>query len=187
MSKELLALGFLLTGLALAFGLFATTPGLAQDAITPTPPAPTWTPGPAPVKTPVPTATAPSPAFTPQPEPSVPSPVEGAQITLHLKFAADWPWDQIGWPDLQTVVQWQDEQGKWRVVAGWRGALDRIESVDGQWTGQKSWWVAAAGLGTGPFRWLVYRADTGALLTISEPFRLPTMALQTAVVEVNLE
>ncbi len=186
MSKELLAFGFLLTSLVLAFGLFSTTtPGLAQNAITPTPPAPTWTPGPAPIKTPVPTATA--TPLAPSQQGETQQRADGAQITLHLRFPADWPWEQIGWQNLQTVVQWQDNQGKWRVVEGWRGALDRIESVDGQWTGQKSWWVAAAGLETGPFRWLIYRADTGALLTISEPFRLPATTLQTMVVAVSLD
>ncbi|MBN2004933.1 MAG: hypothetical protein JXA21_16360 [Anaerolineae bacterium] len=186
MSKELLAFGFVFAGLLLVFGFFSTTtPGLAQNAVTPTPPPPTWTPGPAPAKTPLPTATATRPASSPQA--AVPQAAEGAQIALQLNFPEDWLWEQIGWQNVHTVVQWQDEYGKWHVVEGWRGALDSIENVAGQWTGQKTWWASAASLGTGPFRWLVYRADTGALLAISEPFGLPATMLQTTIVEVNLD
>ncbi len=46
-----------------------------------------------------------------------------------------------------SVVQWQDVNGNWHDVEGWRGTLDS--------SGYIRWWVAAKDFGTGPFRWVI--------------------------------
>jgi hypothetical protein len=46
-----------------------------------------------------------------------------------------------------SVVQWQDVNGNWHDVEGWRGTLDS--------SGYIRWWVAARDFGTGPFRWVI--------------------------------
>jgi hypothetical protein len=80
-------------------------------------------------------------------------------IVLHEGSAGDGPG-----PDLWTVVQWQDTGGGWHDVQGWQGWLDG-ES--------KTWWVAPKDLGTGPFRWVVYRGRCGGVAGASGPFHLP--------------
>jgi hypothetical protein len=52
--------------------------------------------------------------------------------------------------------------------------------------GKKTWWVAGRDLGTGPFRWRVYRSEGGSLLATSEPFDLPGAVGATVTVEVVL-
>jgi hypothetical protein len=71
----------------------------------------------------------------------------GASIELMA-----WP------PGGMSVVQWQDVNGNWHDVEGWRGALDS--------GGRIRWWVAAKDFGTGPFRWVAGES-------VSEPFNLP--------------
>ena len=135
-----------------------------------------------------------SQALPPRPTPpgtaaptSEPEPEPGAALALQLHFPAAWPWAETSWQTLWTVVQWQDSQEQWRDVTGWQGGLDRVtvsgETVDG-W---KTWWVAEADLGKGPFRWVVYAAPAGGLLGVSEPFYLPAAVDQTGVVEMSLE
>ncbi len=72
---------------------------------------------------------------------------DGAAIALTA-----WP------PGSMSVVQWQDINGNWQDVDGWRGALDS--------GGHIRWWVAPKDFGSGPFRWVVGEAA-------SEPFHLP--------------
>lgn len=97
------------------------------------------------------------------------SPPDGALIELRI----DPPW-----PELWTMVQWQDPQGDWYNVDGWRGASNE--------EGRVLWWVAKEDLGTGPFRWLVYEEKDGRLLVTSESFDLPAHRLQVVVVEVTV-
>ena len=73
-------------------------------------------------------------------------------------------------------------RGYWRDVAGWQGTLDSVE--DG--AGTKTWWVAKNDLGRGPFRWRVYRSQTGWLLITSEQFYLPGLNGGAVTVEVSL-
>ena len=88
------------------------------------------------------------------------------------------PTDQTYW----TVVQWQDAQGVWRDVEGWRGEASHSEI---------SWWVAEKDFGKGPFRWAIYpeggpfieRVEGSVIyrkaqpmLAVSQPFFLPTGA-----------
>ena len=81
------------------------------------------------------------------------------------------------------MVQWQDPYtGKWRDVVGWQGTFDGVEDK----VGKKTWWVADGDLGTGPFRWRVYRTKGGSLLGTSEPFDLPGAAGAAVTVEVVL-
>jgi hypothetical protein len=79
-----------------------------------------------------------------------------------------------------ALVQWQDAQGVWRDVAGWRGEVTQGEVI---------WWVNEQDFGKGPFRWVIYprggpfleRVDGNtiyrtkqAILAVSQPFSLPT-------------
>lgn len=142
---------------------------------------------------PVPTATA-TPSPTPTPGPTLPrgptapaAPFSGAFIKLHVRFPQAWPWDKANWQKLHTIVQWQDPNGSWHDVAGWRGTLDNVEpTADGHMVGSKVWWLAAENFGTGAFRWQVHRDQAGPLLTTSEVFYLPTTMRRTLVIEVTL-
>jgi hypothetical protein len=89
-------------------------------------------------------------------------------LSLHLPAGTS----PTVWPQVWTVVQWQDAGGAWHDVAGWRGALD--EAAFG--SGKKTWVVADKDLGTGPFAWRVYARPGGDLLTASPPFRLPSVS-----------
>lgn len=79
---------------------------------------------------------------------------------------------------LWTVVQWQDSDGNWHDVEGWRGNLEA--------GGKKMWQVAAKDFGTGPFRWVVYQGQDGSELETSEPFTLPRQANEVVRVVVSL-
>jgi hypothetical protein len=114
------------------------------------------------------TSTASAGALPPRPTPaptSTPGSVtvigaNGAYIELQVSAAqSDW----------RTLVQWQDGQKNWHDVTTWQGALDEIKSG----VGVKTWWVAPADLGKGPFRWVVSDAKGGQVVTVSEAFNLP--------------
>ena len=79
---------------------------------------------------------------------------------------------------LGTVVQWQDSQGDWNDVDGWRSVL-REET--------QSWEVYRPEFGKGPFRWVVYRERTGELAGVSKPFFLPRNGGATVRVQVRLQ
>ena len=84
------------------------------------------------------------------------------------------------WQELWTVVQWQDHAGGWQNVEGWQGTLD---GVDGD-VGRKVWWVDDDDLGKGPFRWVVYLGQGGAVLIRSDSFHLPHRTGEVVVVDV---
>ncbi len=73
-------------------------------------------------------------------------------------------------PGGMSVVQWQDSNGDWQDIEGWRGTLDSA--------GRIRWWVAAKDFGSGPFRWVVGEAA-------SEPFNLPAVGAETVVVSLD--
>jgi hypothetical protein len=139
----------------------------------------------------------PSPAHALPPRPPTPtftdvasarSAPAGGSIELRVRFPAAWSGRGSPWQELWTVVQWQDPHtGTWREVEGWRGTLDGVGGEGGNVAGHKTWWVAQRDLGTGPFRWLVYRSKGGPLSVASEPFDLPAGSGGTVVVEVTLE
>jgi len=130
---------------------------------------------------PIPTVT-----LTPAPKPTSPPPT-GSFIELHVQFPRTWPWDEAHWQELWTVVQWQDDEGLWRNVEGWQGTLDDVAAGEGGGVvGYKTWWVARADSGKGPFRWVIYKSRGGAALATSESFYLPDAAGETVKVEVSL-
>ena len=127
-----------------------------------------------------PVATRP-PRSTPATKPIPPSPETqpgsaGAQIELRVKPVT------AGWPTLWTVVEWQDAKGKWHAVEGWHGGLD--EAAGGE--GTKTWWVYQRDLGKGLFRWIVLDRPDGRVLSVSEPFSLPSMSGQVTSVAARL-
>jgi hypothetical protein len=136
-----------------------TTPSLTQPALAAAPPRPTSEP-------------AGRPAGTGRSAPT------GGYIELHVQFPQTIR--ALGWQDLWTTVQWQDGRGNWHDVEGWRGTLDYV--ADG--VGVKTWWVAKAQLGAGPFRWRV--TEGGNPLVTSSPFDLPDAANEKVTVEVSL-
>ena len=117
----------------------------------------------------------PRPTPVPSPEPARPParvPV-GGHVELQVLWG-EWP----AQPDQAwTVVQWQDSFGGWHDVDGWQGTFDAGAT--------KSWWVAPADRGKGPFRWVVYDARAGKMLAASEPFHLPR-GDETVLVSVTL-
>ncbi len=118
------------------------------------------------------TAAAPStgPAILPpRPTPGVTATADpGGRITLTLVNAADSDW---------VVVEWQDGLGGWHLVEGWQGQPE---------AGTKTWWVAPADLGTGPFRWVVYDGPGGQRLAASAAFMLPAAAGQATPLSLTL-
>jgi hypothetical protein len=106
-----------------------------------------------------PPAAATSHALPPRPTPVVtatPAPMAGGVIGVRVVDAPS---------DLWTTVEWQDAAGRWHLVEGWQGTLDTNQI--------KTWWVAEADRGKGPFRWALYRRRGGARWSTSEPFYLP--------------
>ncbi len=102
----------------------------------------------------------PRPTPTPVPVPTSAAP-RGATIVLQTQVGA--------W----SVVQWQDVNGDWHDVDGWRGAVT---------DGTVVWWVAQKDFGTGPFRWVAYQSDGGAVMAASAPFTLPDAVNQRLLV-----
>jgi len=107
---------------------------------------------------------------------------EGALIELRMAFPATWAGLGIPWQALWTVVQWQDDRGRWQDVNGWQGNLDAV--VGGE--GRKTWWLPNSLRGKGPFRWQVYQVEGGRLLATSEPFDMPAAAGRKMTVELSL-
>lgn len=112
---------------------------------------------------------------------------KGSAIELHAQFPSTWPWNETDWQDLWTIVQWQGTDGAWHKVEGWQGTFDLVKvDGDGEVMGQKTWWVGTSDLGTGPFRWQVYRTKGGPLVATSAPFNLPDTSGLVVTVEVAL-
>jgi hypothetical protein len=170
---SILSLGIACALLALAFLPLLTPAALAE--LPPRPPTPTFTPQPKASPTPRP--------VTPQREREE----EGGTIELDARFDPSWPWESVHWQEPWTVVQWQDEWGYWRDVETWQGALDSVAiGEDGTVTGKKTWGVAQADLGKGPFRWVVLRRRGSWRLATSELFYLPARPGDVTQVDVTL-
>jgi len=107
----------------------------------------------------------------------------GGFIQLWVAFDPSWPAAGLAWQELWTVVQWQDEDGVWREVEGWQGALDGVEGTQG-W---KQWWFPGPFFGKGPFRWIVYAGKGGQWMAVTEPFDLPDQRGQVLRLEVWLQ
>ena len=74
------------------------------------------------------------------------------------------------------MVQWQDAFGAWHDMEGWQGTFDEGN--------KKTWWVAKADFGKGPFRWTV--TQRCKMLASSEAFYLPTVTGQVVNVSMSL-
>lgn len=112
------------------------------------------------------------PRPTPSPTPVIiTTPVTGAAIRLHTSKPAPGAW---------TAVEWQNEQGTWYEVQGWRGHLDEGNAD------MKTWWVYPANYSEGPFRWVIYTQESGSVLATSDVFNLPTRNRQLITVEVQM-
>ena len=81
-------------------------------------------------------------------------------------------------PGLWTRIQWQDAASDWHDIEGWQGLFNPDQKV--------LWYVGEEHLGTGPFRWLVYESQGGALLASSAPFDLPARGGEVLHVKVSL-
>jgi hypothetical protein len=122
-------------------------------------------------------------AMPPRPPRATPAPIRVSwrtQIVLLVALPPEVIYTD--WQAIWTVVQWQDAQGGWHDVDGWRGALDELG-----WCGKKTWDVDERHLGQEPFRWLVYDREGGALLATSLPFSLPITAGDIMEVGVRLD
>jgi len=92
-------------------------------------------------------------------------------LLAHIELHA-----QNGPAGVWSVVQWQDSDGNWHDVEGWRGVLNN---------GYQRWAVEAKNFNTGPFRWQVRRGIEGEILGISDPFSLPAGVNQVVSVQVE--
>jgi len=93
----------------------------------------------------------------------------GARIVMYIIPSVVRPW---------TGVQWTDGAGNWHDVEGWQGAFNHPNHI--------SWFVEQKDFGKGPFRWVVYTSQGGALLAVSSLFYLPINANETVRVEAIL-
>ncbi len=93
-----------------------------------------------------------------------------AHIELQVQAAPAGAW---------SVVQWQDSDGNWHDVEGWRSVLGS--------SGHQRWAVEAKDFNTGPFRWVVMRGRSGSIAGISDSFNLPAGANETVPVTVSLQ
>jgi hypothetical protein len=145
-----------------------TWPSLASQADlppldTPAPPA-TATPAPPPAEeTPAP------PGDTADKDDDDPASPPLAYVELLAPSAPAGAW---------SVVQWQDPQGGWHDVIGWRGQLGQ--------SGYQQWVVEAKDFGTGPFRWQIRQGGVeGEVFSNSVSFDLPLGAGETVSVSVQ--
>jgi len=102
------------------------------------------------------------PTATPVPRQDTSLP-QGAHIVLQT---------QVG---VWSVVQWQDVNGDWHDVDGWRGTATN---------GTVEWWVAQKDFGTGPFRWAVSQSPGGEISAASKVFTLPAASGEILTVTV---
>lgn len=91
----------------------------------------------------------------------------GAHIQLNVASIPSGSW---------TVVQWQDSNGDWQDVEGWRGTSDQAS--------YRLWWVDQKDFGSGPFRWVVTDGPGGPVVASSAPFNLPSEANTTLSVSI---
>ncbi len=115
----------------------------------------------------------PLPTATPLGTPPPPTPANvyrqppGGTIILQLYDAPP-----TGW----TVVQWQDANGGWHDVEGWRSQIT---------DGYVGWWVDPANFSSGPFRWLLLDSVEGETLAMSDSFYLPGFVDEVILIEIS--
>lgn len=139
-----------------------------------------------PTATPVPPTPTPVPPPTATPEPVIAQPAHsGSRLQLHVHYGPNWPWHLLAWQELWTEVEWSDGNN-WHTVGGWRGQMDSISQVGGQWVSLREWWVGGQDLNTGPFRWVVYEKPGGKVLLTSDPFMLPAHSGETIRIDLTV-
>lgn len=112
----------------------------------------------------------PAPTTVPTPEVNTSfSTVDGGFIRLRLSTAN---------PTLSAVVQWQDANGNWHSVSGWRSELSE-ELV--------KWEVNPNDFGKGPFRWMIYERSQNNVIAVSDNFFLPASYQQVVDIYMSLE
>ncbi|MEM7799554.1 MAG: hypothetical protein AAF633_10220 [Chloroflexota bacterium] len=85
--------------------------------------------------------------------------------------------------DDWTVIQWQDNSGKWHAVDGWQGEYTYVVETN-IW--EVYWWVGEEHFGKGPFRWVVYTDATRETLeATSAPFDLPESRRDPVIISVR--
>lgn len=98
----------------------------------------------------------------------------GVRVYLEGEFPMSWPWETVHWQeDLWHEVEWYSEQNGWTQVNGWHGRFDAIYQEDEMMVARRELWGENHHVGTGPFRWRVYRSENGALLASSDAFYMP--------------
>ena len=80
------------------------------------------------------------PAST-EPEDENKDELDGGKIVLHLPAGIN------AW----TIVQWQDEFGRWHDIQGW-GGYPTWDAQNQEWAVE--WWVDEENFSEGPFRWV---------------------------------
>lgn len=86
---------------------------------------------------------------------------EHSTITVHAPKAPAGAW---------VSVQWQDLLGSWHDVEGWQAELDMADDSN---LAFKQWAVYSQDYGRGPFRWVIYTEQDGAVWATSPRFYLP--------------
>lgn len=117
-----------------------------------------------------PTPVDPTPLPTRTPPPIVQPITRAKMATIILNV-------RIDEKNLWSVVQWQDQQGNWIDVEGWRGQLSNKKTI---------WWVEQKDWGAGPFRWVVYTKSSQEPLGTSEIFNLPNQFGQILTIYVSV-
>ena len=133
------------------------------------------------------------PRPTPQPAPishttSPSRPPAGGFIELRFQTNREGIRSIGQWQGLWTVVQEQDGLGNWQSLEeGWQGTFDEFscDRDENVCEGKKTWWVARADFGQGPFRWVVYQRRGGEPLAQSETFYLPRSTGESVKVEAS--
>lgn len=98
----------------------------------------------------------------------------GVRVHLEGVFPTNWPWETAHWQEsIWHEVEWYSEQLGWTKVDGWRGRFDTIYQEEPNMIGKRELWAEGVHAGSGPYRWVVYDAANGRLLTISDNFYMP--------------
>ena len=79
---------------------------------------------------------------------------------------------------VESVVQWQDVNGDWNDVEGWKRQLQNV---------YERWTVEAKDFNAGPFRWVIRHGQSGFVVGTSDSFILPAGANQTVQVTIVTE
>jgi hypothetical protein len=80
------------------------------------------------------------------------------------------------------MIEWQDGQGNWHDVEGWKAILDEVKGSEGR----KVWYVSSDLFGKGPFCWVICPDPGSEPIATSAPFHMPDAAGETVRVNVSV-